>query len=352
MTLVELMKKAFEVGASDLHIVAGAPPLFRIHGELKPVEGEAVLDGNATQTLIFGILRPEQKEILMRTKELDFSTVLTGVGRFRANAYWQKQSVALDLRTIHETIPSVEALHLPPICHTFATLKQGFILITGPTGQGKTTTMASILEEINQNRASHIVTIEDPIEYVFTNKKSVFSQRELGTDTMSWAAALKSALREDPDVVLVGEMRDPDTISAALTVAETGHLVFSTLHTNNAAQTIDRVVDSFPEEQQSQVRLQMASVLEAVVSLRLIPAKEGGRVPAAEILVATPAVRTLIREAKTHQIDSVIQTSSEVGMQSLEASLAAWVNQGVVTLEIAREFSLRPAELMRLIKRV
>ncbi len=351
MTLVELMKLTFEMKASDLHIVAGVAPTVRVDGQLRAVPNLPVLDGNMAQALIWGILRPEQKDILLRTKELDFSIALPGVGRFRANAYFQKQTVGLDLRTIQEKIPTIEELRLPKICHKFATLRQGFILFTGPTGQGKTSAIAATLGEINETRTTHIVTIEDPVEFVFANKKSIFSQRELGSDTLSWEAALRAVLREDPDVVLVGEMRDPITMQSALTVAETGHLVFSTLHTNSAAQTIDRIVDSFGEEQQAQVRLQLANALEGIVSLRLVPAINGGRVPAAEILVATPAIRTLVREGKTHQIDSVIQTSSEMGMMSLESSLAYWVNQGVIDVEKAREHSLHPADLIRLIKR-
>lgn len=352
MTLPELLKQSVDLQASDLHIVSGVPPMVRIHGELKPIPTMPVMDGNLTQTLVWGVLRPEQKDLLIRTRELDFSLTLAGIGRFRANAYFQKGTVAIDLRVVKEVIPTIEELKLPSICHTFASLRQGFVLVTGPTGHGKTSTLAAVINEINQKRAEHVVTIEDPIEFVYQNIKSIFSQREMGSDTLSWDGALRSVLREDPDVVMVGEMRDAETMQAALTVAETGHLVFSTLHTNSASQTVDRVVDSFPEHKQGQIRLQLATVLEAVLSIRLVPSRDGGRVPACEIMVATPAIRTLIREAKTHQIDSVIQTSAEVGMVTLEGSLASLVNQGVVDLERAREHSLRPAELMRLVKRI
>lgn len=346
----QLLQLTFQTKASDLHIVAGSPPNLRIDGKLQPVPNSQILDGANTQELIFQLLTPEQKERFIREKELDFSIALQGVGRFRANAYFQKKSPAIALRTIKEKVPSIDELRLPKICHNFASLRQGFILVTGPTGHGKSSTLSSIIEEINVNRAEHIVTIEDPIEFVYTPKKSIISQRELGDDTLSWAASLKSVLREDPDVVLVGEMRDPETMSAAITVAETGHLVFATLHTNNAAQTVDRIIDSFPEEQQNQIRMQLSNALEAVLSQRLIPTIQGGRVPATEILIATPAIRNTIREGKTHQIDNIIQTSSELGMMTLETSLAYWVNQGVVDMDTARSFALRPNDLERLVK--
>ena len=351
MTIQELMTTTFKSQASDLHLVVGSPPTMRIHGHLQPVENVAELTPEMTQEMVFAVLTEDQKTKLLKYRELDFSIALEGIGRFRANAYWQKQSLALALRSITETIPTIDGLKLPSVCHQFAKLRQGFILVTGPTGHGKSTTIAAILEEINRSRNEHIVTIEDPIEFVYSNRGSLVSQRELGDDTLSWGAALKSVLREDPNVVLVGEMRDPETMAAAMTVAETGHLVFATLHTNSAAQTVDRIVDSFPEDQQNQIRLQLSNSLEAVLTQRLIPTKEGtGRVPATEVLVATPAVRNTIREGKTHQLDSIIQTSSEMGMMTLEASLAYWVNQGVVEFERAREYSLRPADLTRLVR--
>ncbi len=351
MTIQELMATVFRVGASDLHLIAGSPPTIRVHGVLQKVPEMPVLDAKMAEELIFSILRPDQKDKLVKFRELDFSVAADGAGRFRANAYWQKQSVALALRSISEKIPTIDGLKLPGVCHQFAKLRQGFVLVTGPTGHGKSSTIAAILEEINQSRSEHIVTIEDPIEFVYSSKNSLISQRELGDDTQSWGGALKSVLREDPDIVLVGEMRDPETMSAAMTVAETGHLVFATLHTNSAAQTIDRIVDSFPEDQQNQIMMQLSNSLEAVLSQRLIPTKDGtGRIPATEVLVATPAVRNTIREGKTHQMDSIIQTSSELGMMTLEASLAYWVNQGAIDFEKAREFSLRPADLTRLVR--
>ena len=248
-------------------------------------------------------------------------------------------------------IPAVDGLGLPKLLHTFVNLRQGFVLVTGPTGHGKSTTLAAMLNEINTNRASHIVTIEDPIEFVFKPIKSIISQREMHEDTHSWPVALRSVLREDPDVVLVGEMRDFETIAAAITVAETGHLVFATLHTNSAAQTIDRIVDVFPEEQQGQIRLQLSNVLEAVFSQRLVPSVGGGRVVAYETMLGTTAIKTAIRDGKTHQIDSIIQTSAEAGMSTLDSSLANLVREGKITIEIAQSYSLRPEELTRLVRK-
>lgn len=348
MTIQELMQTAFEKESSDLHIIAGSPPTLRIDGQLVPLTDQE-LTGEQTQELVLQLINEQQKNKLWETRELDFSTELEGVGRFRANAYWQKKSLAIALRTISDKIPTIDELRLPKICYQLSQLRQGFVLVTGPTGHGKSSTLAAIIGEINSKRSEHIVTIEDPIEFVYKSNKSIISQREMGEDTLSWPGALKSALREDPDVVLVGEMRDPETMQAALTVAETGHLVFATLHTNSASQTVDRIVDSFPEEQQGQVKIQLAATLEAVVSQRLVPAIDGGRVPAAEILVGTPAVRNNIREGKTHQLDSVIQTSAEMGMASLEASLAYWVKQNVVSLETARGYAVRPGDLDRLV---
>lgn len=352
MTIQELMQQTFQMGASDLHILVGVPPSVRIHGTLMPLPNLPVLDTETAKVLVESLMSEEQKKRFAENKELDMSYSLSGVGRFRVNIYWQKKTMAAALRTIKEKAPTIDELRLPKICHQFTTLKQGFILVTGPTGSGKSSTLSAIIEEINQVRAEHIVTIEDPIEFVYQSKKSMISQRELGEDTESWANALKAVLREDPDVVLVGEMRDPETMAAAITVAETGHLVFATLHTNSASQTIDRIIDSFPESQQNQIRMQLSNSLEAVFSQRLVPTINGdGRIPAAEVLVATPAVKNTIREGKTHQLDSIIQTSSEVGMMTLETSLAYWVNQGVISFDKAREFSLRPADLGRLVNR-
>lgn len=347
----ELLEITVNRKATDLHLIPGVPPTLRINLVLSPISGKEPLTPEGTQELVFSLLSEEQKEILTVNKELDFSFNFQEKGRFRVNAYYQRGKLAASLRLLPVKIPTIDDLNLPKICHQFAELRQGFVLVTGPTSQGKSTTIASILEEINQNREVHIVTIEDPIEYVFGHKKGIISQRELKTDTHSWQIALRSCLREDPDVVFIGEMRDYETISLALTVAETGHLVFSTLHTNSAAQSVDRVVDVFPEHQQEQVRMQFSLTLEAILCQRLLPCLDGGLVPATEILISTPAVRTAIREGKTHLIDNVIQTSAELGMQSLEADLARLVKAGKISLEMAKSFALRPQELMRMTRK-
>jgi twitching motility protein PilT len=335
--------------ASDIHLIVGFPPMLRVAGVLVPVEGSSVLTTKDSEQLIASTLSPEQRDIFATNKEIDYS-LATSVGRFRVNAYYQKNTVAAAFRLIPEKIKTLESLGLPDICSEFVKLRQGFILVTGPTGHGKSTSLASMINLINENKGDHIVTIEDPVEYVYPVAKSLVSQREMHGDTHSWNVALRSVLREDPDVVLVGEMRDFETIQAALTIAETGHLVFATLHTNSAAQTIDRIVDVFPENQQVQVRLQLSNVLEGILSLRLVPALSGGRVPVAEVLTATPAVRSLIRDGKTHQIDNIIQTSAEFGMFTLEASLAQAVKAGKISVDVATSFALRPEELGRLMK--
>jgi twitching motility protein PilT len=296
-------------------------------------------------------MNPTQKETFLKDLELDFSVTVGAKNRFRANAYYQKGSPAISLRYIPNLIPTVDELSLPGICHAFAKLKQGFVVITGPTGSGKSTTVAAVLDEINSTRTEHIVSIEDPVEFIHENKKSIVSQRELGNDTRSWDNALKSILRQDPNVVYIGEMRDAETMAAAMTVAETGHLVFATLHTNSASQTIERIVDSFPEDQQQQVVLQLSMVLEAVLSQRLVPTMDGKRAVATEILIATPAVRNNIREGKTFQIDNVIQTSGNLGMSLLEQSLSELVNRNVVDRATAIEYAIRPDVLDKLIGR-
>jgi twitching motility protein PilT len=330
--------------------VAGVPPILRVEGELVNVNNAGVLTSEIIQENLKKVINTEQLDRLLVNKELDFSLSFSNVARFRVNAYTQKGTIAAAFRKIPLEIPTVDALGLPKILHSFTTLRQGFILVTGPTGHGKSTTLASVLNEINANRATHIITIEDPIEFVFKPKRSIISQREMKSDTHSWPIALRSVLREDPDVVLVGEMRDYETIASALTVAETGHLVFATLHTNSAAQTIDRIVDVFPDEQQSQVRLQLSNVVEAVFSQRLLPGVGKSRVVAHEVMLGTSAIKTAIREGKTHQIDSIIQTSLETGMSTLERSLAQLVMDGKVSMEVAMSWSLRPDELSRLVK--
>lgn len=349
MKIEELLKNVLDSGSSDLHLVVGSPPVLRTHGRLSFVPNTPVLEASAARDLLMATLTPEQKERFATDKEIDYSVALPGMARFRVNTYLEKGTMAGAFRLIPEKIPSIEELQLPQICHTFAQLQQGFILVTGPTGQGKSSTLAAIIEEINISRAEHIVTIEDPVEFVYQNKKSIVSQRELGGDTLSFDHALKSILRQDPNVVLVGEMRDLETMKSAMTTAETGHLVFATLHTNSASQTIDRIVDSFPEEQQEQIKAQLGNALEAVFSQRLIPTKDGKRVVAYEVMVATPAVKSNIREGKTHQIDNIIQTSAEVGMVMLESSLAQLVNRGIVEKDVAYRYANHPSVLAKLI---
>lgn len=336
--------------ASDLHVIAGVPPTFRVDGKLLPAQEPALTPDQAKQ-LVYEALRDEQVKRLEANKEIDFSLSFSNKARFRVNAYVQKGTVAAAFRTIPLVIPQIENLGLPEVVKSFTTLRQGFVLITGPTGHGKSTTLAAILDKINEQRAEHIVTIEDPIEFIFKPRKSIITQREMGNDSLSWNVSLRSALREDPDVVLVGEMRDFETIASALTIAETGHLVFATLHTNSAAQTVDRIVDVFPEDKQAQVRLQLSNVLEAVFSMRLIPSISGKRVVTYEVMLGTSAIKTAIREGKTHQIDNIIQTSYEQGMSTLEMSLAKLVTDNVVSMEMAQSYSLRPDELSRLVQR-
>ena len=348
MSIQEYLEIVVKKEASDLHIVAGSPPVIRIDGVLIPV-ASALLTPQDTESLVFELVSAEQKELLLVNKELDFSFALGDVARFRVNAYFQKGYISAALRLIPSYIKTIEELNLPKICHNFAKLRQGFILVTGPTGHGKSTTIASIINEINQTRPVHILTIEDPIEYVYPKGKGLVSQREMHLDSHSWEVSLRSALREDPDVVLVGEMRDYETIASAITIAETGHLVFATLHTNSASQSIDRVIDVFPENQQAQVRMQLASTIAGIVSMRLLPQIGGGRLPAIEVLLSTGAVRTSIREGKSHLIDNIIQTSGEEGMILMDASLAYLVRAGKVAMDVAKAYSTRPKELDRLV---
>jgi len=347
-TIAQLLNQAVDKQASDIHLIVNSPPYLRLDGILQPIPEMPVLNKEWTKELVFELLTAEQKDFLLQNKEIDFSISLGAKGRFRVNAYFQRGYLAAALRFIPVKVRTIEELGLPKICHRFAQLRAGFILVTGPTGHGKSSTLAAIIDEINKVRAEHILTIEDPIEYIHKNQKSIISQREIGRDTLSWKVALKSALREDPDVVLVGEMRDYETIAAALTIAETGHLVFATLHTNSAAQTVDRIVDVFPEHQQTQVRMQLSNTLEAVFSQRLLPAKDGGRVVVAETLLGSAAVRTNIRDGKTHLIDNIIQTSAEIGMTSLESSMIEKIKEGKLSLKMAKSWSLRPRQLTRM----
>lgn len=336
----EILKLAVANKASDVHLDLSLTPRIRVNGELQEISSMGVIDD---PELILSLLSAEQRQKFIEEKELDFSVTLDNA-RFRANIYTQKNTPACVLRVISEDIPDFSILNLPETLKNFTKLKQGFILVTGPTGHGKSTTVASMINEINKNSSVNIVTIEDPVEYVIKPLKSIISQRELGSDTKSFDRALRSALRQDPNVVFVGEMRDLETIQLALTVAETGHLVFSTLHTNSAGQTIDRIVDVFPEGAKAQVRIQLASVLSAVISQRLIPTIDGGRVPALEILTASPATANTIREGKTFMIDNIIQTGVDLGMMSLENSLAKLVKNGLVSEDVALSYALRPAD--------
>jgi len=345
-----LLELTVERNASDLHAIVGIPPTLRIEGQLHPVPAETISTPDTVYSFLKEILSTEMLERLVVNKEIDFSLAFSEKARFRVNAYSSKGAFAISFRKIPLEIPELDSLGLPKILHSFTSLRQGFILVTGPTGHGKSTTLAAVLDEINKTRETHIITIEDPIEFIFKPIKSIISQREMGVDTHSWQIALRSVLREDPDVVLVGEMRDYETISAALTIAETGHLVFATLHTNSAAQTIDRIVDVFPDEQQDQVRLQLSNVIEAVFSMRLVPGTTGNRVVAYEMMLGSPAIKTAVRDGKTHQIDNILQTSQEIGMNTLEVSLASLIKSGKVSLETAQTFSLRPEELNRLIR--
>lgn len=350
MEVEQLLETTIANNASDLHLVVGSPPILRIDGSLSPIAGAPALLPEDTERLIFKLVSTDQKDLLLANKEIDFSFALSDVARFRVNAYYQKGYLSAALRLIPLKIRTIEELSLPKTLHQFSQLVQGLILVAGPTGHGKSTTLAAIINEINQQRPAHILTIEDPIEYVYPKGKGVVSQRELHLDTHSWPVALRSALREDPDVVLIGEMRDYETIASAMTIAETGHLVFATLHTNSAAQTVDRIVDVFPEEQQGQIRLQMASSLAAIISQRLIPAIGGGRVPAVELMLASGAIKTVIREGKTHMVDNIIQTSQDLGMETLEVSLARFVKAGKIPQSVAQNYALRPQELARLLR--
>ena len=346
LLLEEVVKKK----ASDLHLQVGLPPMLRVDGALLAVAGADVLNEETVETLIFAILDDDQKQILLKDKEFDFSFAFGDLGRFRVNAFHERGNLAAALRLIPNEILTIEQLGLPQIVGKFAEYPRGLVLVTGPTGSGKSTSLAALVNRINVEQAKHIITIEDPIEYTHRSKKSVVVQREVHYDTYSFSAALRSSLRQDPDVVLIGEMRDLETIASAITIAETGHLVFATLHTNSAAQSIDRMVDVFPPHQQPQIRAQLSNILMAICSQRLVPTIGGGRIAAAEILIATPAVRNIIREGKTHQLDAVIQTGAEFGMQSMDKQLVQLIHAGTISYDEARSFAIDPDELDRLMR--
>lgn len=349
--LHELLLSAARQNASDLHIAVGRRPTFRVDGALISQQKDPVLSPEDVQGLVLALLTPQQKDKLLKYGDVDFSYAFEDKARFRVNAFFQRGFLAASLRLIPAKIKTIEELKLPPVLHEFTKLNQGFVLVVGPAGQGKSTTLAALLDEINHTRMEHIITIEDPIEYLFVQDRSIISQREIRNDSPSFHRALRSLLRQDPDVIMIGEMRDAESIATAMTAAETGHLVFSTLHTNSASQTIDRIIDSFPAGQQGQIISQLAATLVGIVSQRLVPAIEGGRIPACEIMIANSAIRNLIRERKIYQIDLVIETSLQEGMITLNRSLAEFVRQKKISLENAEFYSSNPGELRLLLER-
>jgi twitching motility protein PilT len=348
----ELLTGMQELGASDLHVAAGSSPLVRVHGELHPMEELPVLQPEETQQLLYRILSTEQQKRLEIDRQIDLSYAISGVARFRVNIFFQRGAVGAAFRLIPYKILTLEELRLPASLHEMADRPRGLVLVTGPTGSGKTTTLAALIDEINRNRAGHILTIEDPIEFLHRHRRCLVNQREIGSDASGFAESLRAALRQDPDVILLGEMRDLETISTALTAAETGHLVFATLHTRGAAGTIDRIIDVFPSEQQGQVRAMLASSLEGVVTQTLLPTADGqGRVAALEILIPDYAVRNLIRQRKLEQIYSVMQTGTTRGMQTMEQALCDLVLRGTITAEVAIDSTSYPDQLIALMER-
>ena len=350
LKIESLLEECIRRKASDLHLQYGLPPILRIDGVLTPIAGNNALNEETVKDLVFATLDEEQQKILMQDKEFDYSFAFGDIARFRVNAFHERGKLAAAFRLIPNQIRSINDLGMPAIVETFAEFPRGLVLVTGPTGSGKSTTLAALVDKINREKSTHIITIEDPIEFTHKSQRSVIAQREVHYDTFSFAAALRSVLREDPDVVLIGEMRDLETIQAAITIAETGHLVFATLHTNSAAQSIDRMIDVFPAHQQPQVRTQLSNMLMAICAQRLVPAIGGGRVVAAEIMVANSAIRALIRDGKTHQLDTAIQTGADQGMQTMDRTLAKLVQTGVITYDSAREFAVDLNELNRLVR--
>lgn len=347
--LRELLNLASRQKASDIHFSKGHYPTLRVDRELVPLKKFKILTGQDTKSLAFELMTEQQKERLLENREVEFSYELKEGIRFRVSIFFQRGLISVAMRIIPAEIKTIEELNLPPILHEFTKALQGFVLVTGPSSHGKSTTLAALIDEINHQKSVHIITIEDPIEYYFRGDEAIIDQRELGTDTLSFAKALRSTFRQDPDVIMVGEMRDPETIATAITAAETGHLVFSTLHTNDAAQAIHRIVDNFPPDQQGQIRAQLAGSLLGVISQRLLPRIRGGLIPACEIMVANSAISNLIRENKIHEIPMVIETSADIGMITLNKSLANLVRAKEVSLRTAVEYSLNPMELRKLI---
>ena len=347
--LKNLFKQASEMKASDLHISVGHHPTVRVEGKLQKIRSEDKIGEEEAEQLAYALTTEKQKQTLLNEKEVDFSYQQEGGSRYRVNVFYQRGKVSSSLRRIPDRIKTLDELNLPNTLYDFSRANQGLVLVTGPTSHGKSTTLASLIDKIDKNQFKHIITIEDPIEYVFEDDKSLIDQREVGQDTKSFAKALKSSFRQDPDVIMVGEMRDPETIETAITAAETGHLVFSTLHTNSASQTIHRIVDSFPSDQQNQIRAQLSSSLLGIVSQRLVPRVSGGLVPACEILKNNPAVANLIRENKIHEIGITIETSSKEGMISMNKHLSNLIKAGEITLESAINYSPKPKSLKKLI---
>ena len=348
----DLLERVMQEGASDLHLTTSTAPVIRVHGSLRRLDDYPILNPAEIRRLVYGILTQRQRETLENQQELDVSYSLPGRARFRLNVYFQRDAVGAAFRQIPVDIKTIEELGLPPRVADFARLARGFVAVTGPTGSGKSTTLASIIDVINRERPDHIMTVEDPIEYLHRHKTAIINQREVGTDTQSFSNALKHVLRQDPDVIMVGEMRDLETIQTALTAAETGHLVFATLHTQDAPQTIDRIIDVFPPHQQQQVRVQLAASLQGVVTQQLLPTADGtGRILGVEILVATPAVRNLVREGKTHMIYSSMQAGGKFGMQTMDQSLAELVSRGKITYELALERCHNAEDLAKLLGR-
>jgi twitching motility protein PilT len=345
-TLSTYLDAVWEQGASDLLLVAGSAPLLRIDGFLRPMVGEPILEPDVIEKYVRSMLRLEHREILERNRQVDFSFSWKDIGRFRGNAYRTKGTTAVALRAIPDRIPQLEELGAPQGADILLRKPYGLVLAVGPTGSGKSTTLAGMVDRINSFRECHILTIEDPVEYIHTHQRAAVSQREVGEDVPSFAAGLRAALREDPDVILVGEMRDTESISITLTLAETGHLVFGTLHTNDAAQALDRIVDVFPAERRDQIQIQLAASLQGVISQRLLPVTGGGRVAAFEVLIGTEAVRNLIREGKTRQLRNVITTSREAGMQTIENDLTRLVATGMITRQAAEAVSAYPKEIL------
>jgi twitching motility protein PilT len=344
-----VLTRMVEVNASDVHLTAGFAPAVRVRGRIVALEGYELLTPQDTREIVYSILNDAQRKKFENQQQLDFAYMIPGVARFRVNCFFQRGAISAAFRHIPEVIEGLDTLGLPLVLEEFTRKPRGFVLVTGPTGSGKSTTLASMVDMINEEREEHILTIEDPIEFLHSHKKCIVNQREIGADASDFATALKGALREDPDVILVGEMRDLETISTALTAAETGHLVFATLHTQSTAQTVDRIIDVFPPHQQQQVRMQLSIALQGIVTQQLLPTADGsGRVVGCEILVPTPAVRNLIREGKTHQIYSAIQTSGSVGMQTMDSHLAQLVRMGKITRSLAEQRASVPEELRRL----